>query len=164
VIVAGTIAGCGGGGGDQQAGSSTPKQVTTQTRGSTTTTTQAATGAPAAAEKAKGGSGEGRPTGQSKSEHADNNVAIPKGSAKKSGGKKPKPPASTPNTVPPSSAKGIFSVAKGICSNPAMLAGVPEGIRDDDQAVAKYAEIFAPPGQEKAAHDGCLAGLKSSGR
>jgi hypothetical protein len=43
------------------------------------------------------------------------------------------------------------------------LKYAPEGIRADAEALAEFAERYAPPGEGQVVHDGCLAGLKSIG-
>ncbi len=172
VLAALAPAACGGGGGDQQAGGSAAEQVTTQTRGITTTTTPADPGGQGGAKKGGRGGGKGKPANPAKSEHAHNGVAIvksgahkPSGGAKKpGGGQKPKSAPTTTSALPQQSSKAIFGIARGMCSNPDLLKSVPDGIRGDDDAVATYAEIFAPQGQKQSAHSGCLAGLKSIGR
>jgi hypothetical protein len=155
------LAACGGdGSSDREASSSsTAKQAAPATAGDAKTTV------PVIHAGRKHNAKKGH---QPKPDRAKNGVAVDKSAAQpadSSGGSaKAAPAAKAPSTVAPTSGKAIFNVAKGICSNPAMLAGVPAGIRNDDKAVAKYAEIFAPPGHEKQAHDGCLAGLKKLGR
>ena len=56
-----------------------------------------------------------------------------------------------------------YETARALCANPDTLQYAPEGIRDDAEALAKFAEGFAPAGEEQVVHDGCLVGLKSIG-
>jgi hypothetical protein len=56
-----------------------------------------------------------------------------------------------------------YETARALCANPDSLQYAPEEIRDDAEALAKFAERFAPPGEEQIVHDGCLVGLKSIG-
>jgi hypothetical protein len=56
-----------------------------------------------------------------------------------------------------------YETARALCANPATLQYAPEEIRDDAEALAKFAEGFAPAGEEQVVHDGCLVGLKSIG-
>jgi hypothetical protein len=57
----------------------------------------------------------------------------------------------------------IYETARALCANPDTLQYAPEEIRDDAEALAKFAEGFAPAGEEQVVHDGCLVGLKSIG-
>jgi hypothetical protein len=56
-----------------------------------------------------------------------------------------------------------YETARALCANPDTLRYAPEEIRDDAEALAKFAEGFAPAGEEQVVHDGCLVGLKSIG-
>jgi hypothetical protein len=56
-----------------------------------------------------------------------------------------------------------YETARALCANPDSLQYAPEEIRDDAEAMARFAERFAPPGEEQTVHDGCLEGLKSIG-
>ena len=56
-----------------------------------------------------------------------------------------------------------YEAARALCANPDSLQYAPEEIRDDAEALAEFAEGFAPSGEEQIVHDGCLAGLKSIG-
>jgi hypothetical protein len=56
-----------------------------------------------------------------------------------------------------------YETARALCANPDTLQYAPEDIRDDAEAMAKFAEGFAPAGEEQVVHDGCLVGLKSIG-
>jgi hypothetical protein len=56
-----------------------------------------------------------------------------------------------------------YETARALCANPDSLQYAPDEIRDDAEALARFAERFAPPGEEKIVHDGCLMGLKSIG-
>ncbi len=68
---------------------------------------------------------------------------------------------STPGLTPQESA--AYETARALCANPDSLQYAPEEIRDDAEALAEFAERFAPPGEEQIVHDGCLVGLKSIG-
>ena len=56
-----------------------------------------------------------------------------------------------------------YETARALCANRDSLQYAPEEIRDDAEAMAEFAERFAPAGEEQVVHDGCLAGLKSIG-
>jgi hypothetical protein len=56
-----------------------------------------------------------------------------------------------------------YETARALCANRDSLQYAPEDIRDDAEALAEFAERFAPPGEEQVVHDGCLVGLKSIG-
>jgi hypothetical protein len=85
--------------------------------------------------------------------------------------KSPKPPKSQsggkPGTGPTAGMtpheSATYETARALCANPDSLQYAPEEIRDDAEALAEFAERFAPPGKEQIVHDGCLVGLKSIG-
>ena len=69
----------------------------------------------------------------------------------------------SPNTGPSSEDASFYETARALCSIPESLKYAPEEIRDDAEALAQFAEQFAPPGHEQEVHDGCLIGLKGIG-
>ena len=92
-------------------------------------------------------------------------AAQPKAGGKSKGkAKKPKQPKATESPLPPEFAgQSIYEVARQMCSDPQILDLIPEEQRDSPEQLAEMARSFAPPGEGKAAYDGCLAGLHEIG-
>jgi hypothetical protein len=127
---------------------------------------RAVTPAPTVAEPPSGGAGQ--PEAPRTGSH---NAGFGRGS-----GHKPKPKATKPHSPPPATTAGdgpstgpgvsgtvVYEAARNYCGQRDLLQYAPEAIRDDAEALASFAEGFAPSGQEGAAHDGCLEGLRSIG-
>lgn len=158
------LSGCGG---DEDRGSGGPKTVassgqegstgdaqagTTQSSSSEGSTTQGAGGQEGAESQPPTGATPGTPAGPGETSQ-DQQPKKPHKSH--SGGN------STAGLSPQEAA--AYETARALCANPDSLQYAPEEIRDDAEALADFAERFAPPGEEQIVHDGCLVGLKSIG-